>query len=488
VFLATASGITAPTVAGTYVVKLTPALHSVTTGGGAATAQTITITVTTAASLDNVATSATVIINKGETNSATADAVVTHPMTVSTSAAAATITVVQKNAAGVELTGAGRGESFTAVISGPGTLGSAAMGGIADNGSSATGRAISVQNGHVVGVFPDGSSGVATVTISSKAGVILATKKLTFHGDATSITAAATGLTTGTVGKVGSASNLVTFKVADAAGTDVTTGTYYVVTSSTSIANSATYTACNAWNATDGFTCPVTGVSKGTANLYVTNRASATATTPTTEVKSGTVAVRIGSTTVGSITVKTDKATYAPGEKATLTVQVLDTDGNAVPSGNYANIFAEGGIASSYALASTSDTTTATTMFRTIDGALAHTLYMPQVVTGDITFSWTTGTNFATSAVQGVKGSVVVSVVNTVADAATDAANEATDAANAATDAALAAADAADAATAAAEDASAAVAKLAKSVNTALKALKKQITSLTAIVNKLLQK
>ena len=478
------SDILAPTVAGTYVVKLTPATVNI-SGALNATAVTLTITVTTAASLDTTATSATVILNAGETSTGTADAVVTSPKTVSTSDAAATITVVQKNASGVSLTAA-NGESFTAVLTGSGTLGSGLVANSqTNNGISATGRALSVQAGHAVSVFPDGTSGVGTVTISSKAGVVLATKTVTFYGDATAITAKATGATTGSVGAVGSAKNLITFNVKDAAGTEVTTGTYYVVTDNVAIANATAYTRCNDWNSTDGFTCPVTGVAKGTANLYVTNRASATATTPTTEVKSSTVAVRIGSSTVASIKVTADKATYAPGEKATLTVQVLDADGNAVPSGRYDNIFATGGISSSYALASTSDTITGLDAIATVDGAKAYTLYMPQVVTGDIKFSWTTGTNFATSAAQGVAGSTTVGVVNTVADAATDAANEATDAANAATDAALAAADAADAATAAAEDASAAVAKLAKSVNTQLKALKKQLASLIALVNKL---
>ncbi|CAN2171372.1 hypothetical protein MCEMRE185_00065 [Candidatus Nanopelagicaceae bacterium] len=477
----------APTVAGTYVVKLTPATVNI-SGALNATAVTLTITVTTSALLDTVGATATVLLNKGETNSATSDATVTHPKTVSTTVAAATITVAQKNAAGVALTAA-NGESFTAVLTGAGTLGSGTWSNAAiDNtGVTATGRAISVQAGDVVNVFPDGSSGVGTVTISSKAGVVFATKSITFYGDATAISAKATGAATGSIGAVSSAKNLITFTVKDAAGTDVTTGTYYVVTDNTAIANATAYTACNAWNSTDGFTCPVTGVAKGTANLYVTNRASATATTPTTEVKSDKVAVRIGSATVASIKVTMDKTTYAPGEKATLTVQVLDADGNAVPSGRYNNIFADGGIASSYALAAGTDTTTALDAIGTVDGAKTYTLYMPQVVTGDIKLSWTTGTNFATSAAQGVAGSTTVSVVNTVADAATDAANEATDAANAATDAALAAADAADAATAAAEDASAAVAKLAKSVNTALNNLKKQITALTALVNKLLK-
>jgi hypothetical protein len=182
------SNILAPTVAGTYVVKLTPATV-MTSGALNATAQTLTITVTTAASLDTTATSATVILNAGETSTGTADAVVTGIKTVSTSAAAATITVVQKNAAGVSLTAA-NGESFTAVLTGSGTLGSGAVANSqTDNGITATGRAISVQAGHAVSVFPDGTSGVGTVTISSKAGAVLGTKTVTFFGDATAIAA-----------------------------------------------------------------------------------------------------------------------------------------------------------------------------------------------------------------------------------------------------------------------------------------------------------
>ncbi len=490
VVLASPTDITKAASAGTYVVKFTPVAQ----GSGAligAAAQTLTITVTTAASLSTVATSATVILNKGETNSATSDAVVTAVKTASTSDAAATIVTELKNAAGAVTTG----ESYTATVSGPGILGSAAFpsGSPAENGASALGRALTVKAGNIVALFPDGSSGVSTVTISSAAGVILATKKVTFYGDAATITAKATGAATGSVAKVGANSGLISFTVADAAGTEVSTGTYYLVSASTSIVSNS-YTACNAWNATDGYTCDVTGVAKGTTTVYVTNRASATATTPTTEVKSGTVSVRVGTTTPASVTVTTDKKTYAPGEKATLTVTVLDSDGNVVPSGTYTSIFATGGITSSYALGAGSDTTTATSVDGAVDGVKNFTLYMPQVVSGDITFSWTTGsvaaaanTGLAT-ANQAVKGSAVVTVVNTVADAATDAANEATDAANAATDAALAAADAADAATAAAQDASDAVAALSASVSKMISSLRAQITSLTNLVIKIQKK
>jgi hypothetical protein len=465
-----------PTKVGSYVIKLTPA---VTAGGGVlnAAAQTLTITVAQNPASDTVATSATIILNSGETDTATTDAVVTHPKAASLADAAATIKVSLKNANGSAVTA----ESYTATVSGPGIL---AQGTVAGN-PTATGRALTVVNGNVVQLFPDGSSGVATVTISSAAGVVLGTKSVTFYGSAATITASSNALTTGSVGKVGTSLNLIKFNVADAAGVNVTTGTYYVVTASTSIANSATYTQCSTYDSTNKyFTCPVTGVAKGTTTLYVTNRSSATDTT--TEVKSAAVSIRVGDATAASVSVTTDKSSYAPGEKATLTVTVKDADGNVVPSGDYAAIFATGGITASYTLGSGSDTTTATAALATVDGVKSYTLYLP-VTEGDVKFSWTTGTGLAT-ANQGVAGSVTVNVSSVATSAAIDAANEAAQAASDATDAALAAADAADAATTKAQEAVDAVATLSAQVSKLITALKAQITTLTNLVIKIQKK
>ena len=482
VYLGTSST-AAPSVAGTYVVRLTPA--NVSSGSLNATAQTLTITV--AASTANKATGGTAILNAGETNTAVSDATVTASKAViATPDAAATIKVTLTNAAAGAAV-----ESYTASITGPGTIAGIALANIASS-NVGTGRALTVKHDNVVQIFPDGNSGVATVTISTASGVVIGTKSITFHGDATTITAKTAALTTGTVAKVGSNTGLISFTVADAAGTAITTGSYYLVSAAAATISNA-YTACTAWNSTDGFVCDVTGVAKGTTTVYVTNRASATATTPTTEVKSATVSVRVGTTTPAAVKVSLDKSSYAPGEKATLTVALTDADGNAVPSGAYTGIFAAGGIASSYALSASSDTTTATGLLSSVDGVKTYTLYMPNTE-GTVDFSWTTGsvTSAATAGLalanQAVAGKITVDVSSTGSAAAIDAANEATDAANAATDAALAAADAADAATAAAEDASAAVATLAASVNTALASLKKQITALTKLVNKLLKK
>jgi hypothetical protein len=474
--------VTAPTVAGTYVVRLTPASVG---GSGAllgATAQTLTITVTAAPALDTVASSATIILNSGETDTATTDATVTGAKAASLSAAAATITVKLLNAAGSTTTS----ESYTATVSGPGLL---ASGTVAGN-PTATGRALTVKAGDVVQIFPDGTSGVSTVTISSAAGKVLGSKSITFYGSAASITASTTALTTGTVAKVGSNSKLISFKVADAAGTAVTTGTFYLVSADKTIVSNS-YTACNAYNTTDGFTCDVAGVAKGTTTVYVTNLTSATDTT--TEVKSAAVSVRVGTTTPASVSVTTDKSSYAPGEKATITVAVKDADGNAVPSGNYLSLFAAGGIVANYTLGSGSDTTTATAAYGTVDGVLSYTVYLP-VTEGDVKFSWTTGSTAAAAntglatANQKVDGSVTVSVSSAATSAAIDAANEAAQAASDATDAALAAADAADAATTKAQEAVDAVATLSANVSKLIKALKAQITTLTNLVIKIQKK
>jgi trimeric autotransporter adhesin len=476
----------AATVAGTYVVKLVPAVVS---GGGVidTTGVTLTITVSTNPATDTVAASATSIITTAADTTTATDVVVTSVKTANTLAAgrAANIRVGLLNAAGVATVG----ESYTATISGPGLLGSEALS--ASLAGNAVGRAITVKAGNIVTVFPDGSSGVSTVTISSAAGKVLATETLTFYGDATVATATVVKPIIAVSGSANQSAILVSLK--DAAGTTVSNATTFYITSSdtTKIAGAYTTTGSINYDATNGsgaaalgagYLIPLQGIAAGSANITVGTKSSATATTG---VDAAAVAVRVGSETPASVTVTTDKSSYIPGEKATITVVVKDATGLALADKTYLNIFAAGGIVADYTLGSGSDTTTASSVDGFAAGVKTFTVYMP-ITESDVKFSWTTGTNYATTAAQGVAGSVTVTVSSSSGAAAIDAANEATDAANAATDAALAAADAADAATDAAEDASAAVAKLAKSVNTALKNLRKQITALTKLVNKLL--
>jgi len=474
-----------PTIAGTYVVKLTPA---VTGGGGVlnAAAQTLTITVTADPNSSKVATSATIVLNAGETSSATTDAVVTALKTADAAEAKATITVALLNASAKAVSA----ESFTATITGAGTLGMGANSGATITGPNATGRALTAVNGHVIQVFADGTSGVGTITITAASGAVLGTKTVTFFGAVATIT---TTVKKTVIFGTSAQADVLAINAKDSAGVNVSgISSFGVVSSDTTKIATVYATNIASYDATTGlYLIPVTPVATGSANLTVTTNTSAT---DTTGVSAAAASVRVGSKTPASVRVSLDKISYAPGEKATLKVELLDSSGlDLVGSETYTAIFANGGITSSQALSAGSADLTGTGTVSYAAGGKTYTIYMP-LYEGDVTFSWTTGSTTSGSttglalANQAVAGSVVATVSSVSGSAALDAANEATDAANAATDAALAAADAADAATAAAEDASAAVATLAASVNTALASLKKQITALTALVNKLLKK
>jgi hypothetical protein len=482
----------APTKTGTYVISLVPA---VTAGGGLknSSTQTLTITVGTNPTLDTVITSATSILNAGETISATVDATVTGAKTTmigaadsATAAAIATIKVTTKNANGTTVPGTSNiGESLTATITGSGTLGAAAWGGgTAENGALPSGRAITVKLGHNIAVFADGSSGVGTITISSALGVVLATETVTFYGAIASMTATVEKAVIGTT----STAEVIKVIAKDSAGTVVSSGSVYATSASTTIINPAY--ASTAISATLGYALvSLTGIAAGTAAITIGTGSSAAATT---NVTAPAVSIRVASGTVADVTVAFDKSAYVPGEKATITVTPVDATGLILFDETY-TVFATGGMVPSSAFFSNSDATSSTSAqdggvagTGTASGIATYTVYMP-LSEGDLTLKWTTAAGLAT-ANKSLARSITVSVKSASGNAAADAANEATDAANAATDAANAAAEAADAATAAAQDAADAVAALSTEVAGLIAALKAQITSLTNLVIKIQKK
>jgi len=483
----------APTKVGTYVISLVPAVAGG-TGVKNSSTQTLTITVGTNPTLDTVVTSATSILNVGETVSATTDATVTGSKATmvgatdsATAVAAATIVVTAKNAGGTTVPGTGNaGESLTAVITGSGTLGSAAWPSatLANNGALPTGRAISVKVGDNIAVFADGSSGVGTITISSALGVVLATETVTFYGDIATLTATVEKAAIGT----SATADVIKVIAKDSAGTVVSSGNVYATSASPTIINPAY--AATAISATLGYALvPLTGIAAGTAAITIGTGSSAAATTNKT---APAVSIRVASGTVADVKVEFDKSSYVPGEKATITVTPVDATGLILFDETY-TVFATGGMVPSSAFFSNSDATSSTSAqdggvagTGTVDGVATYTVYMP-LSEGDVTLKWTTAAGLAT-ANKSLARSATVSVKSASGNAATDAANEATDAANAATDAANAAAEAADAATAAAQDAADAVAALSTEVATLIAALKKQITSLTNLVIKIQKK
>jgi trimeric autotransporter adhesin len=482
--------------AGTYVLTLAPA---VTNGGGIKNSGNVTLTITVTAdpTTSTVATSATSIITSKTETQVASDATVTAAMAAKTAIGdeSAYIKVTLKNASGITTTG----ESYTAIVkSGPGLLGSGIWaastphaygtrsGGVA---ASARGRAITVDARDVVAVFGDGSSGVTTIEIQSALGVVLATEKLTFFGTATTATATVEKAVIGTTAQGGDA---VLVKLADAAGTAIqTTSVDFYVTSSDTTKISGNYTKQTAtYDSTEeGYLIDLNAVAAGTASITIGTKSSATATTG---VNAAAVSVRVGggAAALDDVKVAFDKASYLPGELATISVTPVDKDGLVLADGETYTVFATGGIVAPVQLGTGSATITGTQLTGSglglTAGVQTFKVYMPSYQ-GAFVFKYTTGT-MATTAKSAVARTVSVDVVAADGGAAAAAAEEATAAANDATDAALSAAEAAEAATAMAQEAVDAVAELSASVTKLISALRAQITTLTNLVVKIQKK
>ena len=430
-------------------------------------------------------------------------------------------------------TGLQSNESLTVVVSGPGLL--ASYVGRSDHTADSTlGKTVIVGRGDTVIVYSDGTAGVGTFT-GSIGGVNLtqAAKTITFVGKPASFT-----ITSDSAQVVSSASiayQSISFVAKDSAGSAIngtnvqyntgTPGAFYLtvtdtkVVGGTAVVNTGThaFTACS-YNSTRA---------RWFCDVPITDSGSVTVTIADSKLASNAVVTATATyTVVGSAAIGTmawDKATYAPGEIATLTLTAKDRNGNNASNGAH-NPFGT----MSWSKAPTFTITTGSNAaggtfgtgaatYTTLEGYVAGgttyvngvdtaVVYMPQTA-GTYTLTTTTNGTVATSVTLTFKvvdaaADAAAATTNTAiaasqaaADAATDAAAEAIDAANAATDAANLAAEAADAATVAAEEArdaadaaTAAVEELATQVATLMAALKAQITTLANTVAKIAKK
>jgi hypothetical protein len=436
----------APTVAGTYEARIITTRPST----GPSVAWTVTVK---AADITPSASTTTSILNAGEVTTATADASVYAPKATSTDAAAV-IVVTPKNAAGGSAT-----ESILATVSGTGLIGY----GTNATTISALGRALVIPTGNHIGVFADGTAGVGTITLTTLTGTVIATEKVTFYGDIASIVA------TPVKTVIATGSNVSTVKAVayDASGVTVGAGTLNAFSSNTAIVSDSG-TAATIVNGEALFT--LTGVAAG--GVAVT-------------VKSGTISaiavpVRVESA-LASVKITFDKAEYLPGEAATITVTPVDAAGLPLSAKTHANLFATGGITSTYAFGSGSDVLTGVSVTTDTSTVKTFKVFMPLTET-EVKISATGGSSLP------VAGQVVVSASAKVTNKAADAAKDAAKAADAAVLAAEAATKAADNATAQAKAAVDAVAALSTQVATLIASLRKQITALTALIVKIQKK
>jgi F0F1-type ATP synthase epsilon subunit len=429
--------------------------------------QVVTWTVTVAAP---TTASATAFINTTTASAPTADTAAASLVASATASATPVARLTVRQYSTTDTTTAiasGYASAVTATVAGAGILGAANDG---SNRSSVGFSALAAGTGvNDFYLYADGRTGTSTITIT--VGTTVITKTFTFYGTLSTYARSADDLPKTHIG-IGE-TDVMNIVGKDSTGnlTD-SAGTIYAKSSDATIASVSVSSQA----------VTVTGVKSGTATITVCNTADCVSAT-----KSVTIPVAVAKTSAASFTLSFDKAEYTPGEKMTITVKAVDSNGAGVADGSR-NLFSSAGITSNASL--TGATWTAAAAVTLVAGVKTYTVYAP-LVPGTVSIMATQGTAVDAVALGGT--AAVVSATATVlsdgvAQAAADAAAEATDAANAATDAANAAAEAADAATAAAQDAADAVAALATSVTAMVDALKKQITALTNLVIKIQKK
>jgi hypothetical protein len=391
-------------IAGTYVytIIVTPMGQAATTG----TPQTVDLTITIGALASTALTaspaSSTAFISS--TSGASADDANPTALATASNTPAEYIMVNLRNASAV--LNAAESVTITTNIGQVGT-------------SSNRGRSVVLAytaGGTVYNVYPDGTAGVATITISTPS-VTFASKSVVFF-------AAGAKTITSTVAApqllVGANAGAVRATAIDAHGVNWGGQAYIVASSATdaAVAGSTTPVAC-AWNGTFlRHDCPVTGLAAGTAKLKVIDAATVALATAT----SNEVTVTVANNPVASVKLAFNKATYQAGEKAYITVTALDSAGKTLQGQTFANLLATGGITTSYAFGNGSDTLTAvsipTSAFNSATspataGAKTYTVYMP--TTGSVKITATGGASVA------LAGQVEVSATATVSDSATAA-------------------------------------------------------------------
>jgi hypothetical protein len=319
-------------VAGTYVNKVTVTPYS---NGAAGTAVTslVSIVVSTATNLSLVASSATstAVITQGTTfaNSAqTTDSASVSGNAESSGTVIAAIRVALKNASS-----GNAAESITVTTD---------RGLLADAGTtSVRGKSLIVVDDGAyedIYVYADGTSGKATITISTPS-VTFAAKTVSFYSDTAASAQAVV------YSSVIDASELAVLGVAldsnkNSLGADTE---LYIYSSDTSVISNYG-TACSTFNTTFGAVlCTLTGVKNGTANITLRDASTVALST----VASNAVAIKVNLNPAATATMSFNKATYAANEKATVTIKVFDKDGGLLPAGTFTNLFADGGITAS---------------------------------------------------------------------------------------------------------------------------------------------
>jgi len=369
----------------------------------AATAsQTVAITVNATAQTNvyNAAKS-TAYVNTGDSagtssSDVTYSAGLTAAATLSTTDEKGTITVVQNDASGNALTSGFK--TVLATITGGGLLGTASDTPTGSSVSSAAGATTSIK------IFANGTATTAlgsTVTVSVD-GVVVKTVKVTFYGAVATLTP--------TVKK--NYLQASTNTIADVIFVDAKDANGNLVADTPTITSATTGVALTgACAASDPTTTPATpakctvttGATSGSSLLTIKASGVTTVTT--------TATVNVSKSVAKTIVLATDKTTYAPGAKATLSLTLTDSDGKPVASGDYTTALVAGGLTPSAALTTTLKFNSTDTTITVLDGIAKVDFFVP-ISAGPVTISGTYGAG----AVVGALASTALTTALTVVD------------------------------------------------------------------------
>jgi len=395
--------------AGTYTYSVVVKTSTVNSGTVQVTEYATDVSIVVAAGTGASTTPSSGFTNAYIAASATAvaDATITPAVSTASTAAAAYINVDIRNASDTRTAQ----DTVTISIAGAGLL---------YDGSSYGTSLVGYQTGlKSYSIVPDGRAGTATVTIAlSRTGQSF-TKSMTFYA-----AAAATNTLVATVRhpvlKVGDNTDAVQVAVKDAGGNAYSgaVSLFAVAAADALVAGSTTVSGTCTWTASvSAHRCSVTGVTPGTAKLKAYNASTVAAST----ASSNEVTVTVSNSTAATVKIAFNKATYAPNERAIITVTPVSSTGASLPAQTFANLFTTGGITTTASL--TGDTLTAVSVTTqaatsstsqgagsayvgTTANAMTYYVFMP--ASGTVTLTATGGTSLP------VAGQVAVTASATV--------------------------------------------------------------------------
>jgi hypothetical protein len=305
----------------------------------------------------------------------------------------ANVTVTQKDGAGTNLTSGFK--TVSATITGAGLL---------STGSSATGASVSSSAAAVttVAAYANGTVGKGVLTVSVD-GVVVKTITITFYGTVAKLTA--------TVSKsyipVSTTNAAAVISVLAVDSLDQPVADTPVITSATgTVISSGTCAASNPATPVNAI-CTVTSTAvAGSSVLTITAGGAATVTT--------TVTINVSKATANTAVLTTNKATYVPGEEATLTLTLTDADGKPLGSSDLAAAVAAGGLKVSSAITTSLKFNSTDTTITVLDGKATVKFFVP-TTPGPVTIS---GTLLAAHSASSAD-KVMTPVTFTVSDSAT---------------------------------------------------------------------